>query len=83
MIPCFFSCNFQQSDFILFLSKPDLSGKILIFFVLVGLYSYLIWSDSFVSADRITELKPFQRINHFPGMVEVTRKDCLARNMMK
>ncbi|XP_022315097.2 tubulin polyglutamylase TTLL7-like [Crassostrea virginica] len=45
--------------------------------------SYLIWSDSFVSADRITELKPFQRINHFPGMVEVTRKDCLARNMMK
>ncbi|XP_048759052.1 tubulin polyglutamylase TTLL7-like [Ostrea edulis] len=45
--------------------------------------SYLIWSDSFVSADRITEMKPFQRINHFPGMVEVTRKDCLARNMMK
>lgn len=36
--------------------------------------SYLIWSDSFVSADRITELKPFQRINHFPGMVEVTRR---------
>ncbi|XP_062597635.1 tubulin polyglutamylase TTLL7-like, partial [Saccostrea cucullata] len=47
------------------------------------LFSYLIWSDSFVSADRITELKPFQRINHFPGMVEVTRKDCLARNMIK
>ncbi|CAG2193524.1 TTLL7 [Mytilus edulis] len=44
---------------------------------------YLIWNDSFVSAERINELKPFQRINHFPGMGEITRKDCLARNMLK
>lgn len=44
---------------------------------------YLIWNDSFVSAERINELKPFQRINHFPGMGEITRKDCLARNMFK
>ncbi|KAK0059215.1 tubulin polyglutamylase TTLL7 [Biomphalaria pfeifferi] len=45
--------------------------------------SYLIWNDTFVSPDRISELKPYQHINHFPGMVEVTRKDSLARNMMK
>ncbi|XP_059175710.1 tubulin polyglutamylase TTLL7-like [Physella acuta] len=45
--------------------------------------SYLIWNDTFVSPDKISELKPYQHINHFPGMVEVTRKDSLARNMMK
>ncbi|KAM7387905.1 hypothetical protein PAMP_024116 [Pampus punctatissimus] len=26
---------------------------------------------------------PLQRINHFPGMGEICRKDCLARNMSK
>ncbi|XP_070195525.1 tubulin polyglutamylase TTLL7-like isoform X3 [Littorina saxatilis] len=45
--------------------------------------SYLIWSDCFVSTDRVSELKPFQRLNHFPGMGEISRKDCLARNMGK
>ncbi|XP_064626270.1 tubulin polyglutamylase TTLL7-like isoform X2 [Lineus longissimus] len=45
--------------------------------------SFLIWVDSFVSTDRIAEMKPYQRINHFPGMGEVCRKDCLARNMFK
>ncbi|KAL4235786.1 Tubulin polyglutamylase ttll7 [Mactra antiquata] len=45
--------------------------------------SFLIWNDAFVSTERITDLKPYQRINHFPGMGEVTRKDNLARNMMK
>ncbi|XP_005098301.1 tubulin polyglutamylase TTLL7 [Aplysia californica] len=45
--------------------------------------SYLIWNDCFVSLDKISELKPYQRINHFPGMGEVTRKDALARNVSK
>ncbi|XP_076440096.1 tubulin polyglutamylase TTLL7-like isoform X3 [Babylonia areolata] len=45
--------------------------------------SYLIWSDCFVSTDRVAELKPFQRLNHFPGMGEISRKDCLARNILK
>ena len=26
-------------------------------------------------------MKSFQRINHFPGMSEITRKDNLAKNM--
>ncbi|KAJ8305797.1 hypothetical protein KUTeg_016342 [Tegillarca granosa] len=43
----------------------------------------LIWNDSFVSTEKIAELKPFQKINHFPGMGEITRKDCLARNIKK
>ena len=45
--------------------------------------SYLIWNDSFVATERIADLKPYQRINHFPGMGEICRKDCLARNMAK
>ena len=46
-------------------------------------FSFLIWNDSFVSTDRISDLKAYQRINHFPGMGEICRKDCLARNMAK
>ncbi|KAH3693719.1 hypothetical protein DPMN_081159 [Dreissena polymorpha] len=45
--------------------------------------AFLIWNDTFVSSERISDLKPYQRINHFAGMGEVTRKDSLARNMMK
>jgi len=44
---------------------------------------YLQWNDSYVSSERVAELKPYQRINHFPGMGEICRKDCLARNMSK
>ncbi|KAK6178634.1 hypothetical protein SNE40_011164 [Patella caerulea] len=45
--------------------------------------AYLIWNDSFVSMDRISELKSYQRMNHFPGMGEITRKDALARNLLR
>ncbi|XP_075244954.1 tubulin polyglutamylase TTLL7-like [Convolutriloba macropyga] len=43
----------------------------------------LYWSDLAVPNERISEMKPYQKINHFPGMGEVCRKDALARNMMK
>ncbi|XP_029474237.1 tubulin polyglutamylase TTLL7 isoform X2 [Rhinatrema bivittatum] len=43
----------------------------------------LIWSDSAVQHEKIAELRNYQRINHFPGMGEICRKDCLARNMTK
>ncbi|XP_077134067.1 tubulin polyglutamylase TTLL7 isoform X4 [Ranitomeya variabilis] len=43
----------------------------------------LIWSDCAVQHERIAELRNYQRINHFPGMGEICRKDCLARNMTK
>ncbi|XP_071117316.1 tubulin polyglutamylase TTLL7-like isoform X2 [Haliotis cracherodii] len=45
--------------------------------------SYILWNDSFVSTERVSELKPYQKLNHFPGMGEVTRKDALARNFLK
>ncbi|XP_038601433.1 tubulin polyglutamylase TTLL7 isoform X3 [Tachyglossus aculeatus] len=43
----------------------------------------LIWCDSAVQQEKIAELRNYQRINHFPGMGEICRKDFLARNMTK
>ncbi|NXS89669.1 TTLL7 polyglutamylase, partial [Erpornis zantholeuca] len=43
----------------------------------------LIWSDCAVQQEKIAELQNYQRINHFPGMGEICRKDFLARNMTK
>ena len=45
--------------------------------------SFIIWVDGMITAERCSELKPYQRINHFPGMGEIARKDCLARNLQK
>lgn len=41
----------------------------------------LFWTDASVSAERLKRMKSYQRINHFPGMSEITRKDNLGRNM--
>ncbi|XP_014785724.1 tubulin polyglutamylase TTLL7 [Octopus bimaculoides] len=45
--------------------------------------SYLIWSDAYVSNEKVSDLQNYQRINHFPGMIKITRKDYLARNFVK
>ncbi|NXC29424.1 TTL13 polyglutamylase, partial [Campylorhamphus procurvoides] len=39
------------------------------------------WTDGSVSLERLMEMKRFQKINHFPGMIELCRKDLLARNL--
>ncbi|XP_043911267.1 tubulin polyglutamylase TTLL6 [Protopterus annectens] len=39
------------------------------------------WSDCSVSLERVMHMKQYQKINHFPGMSEICRKDLLARNM--
>uniref|UniRef100_UPI00398F16DD tubulin polyglutamylase ttll6-like isoform X2 n=1 Tax=Pristiophorus japonicus TaxID=55135 RepID=UPI00398F16DD len=41
----------------------------------------LYWTDVSVSHERVMEMKRFQKINHFPGMSEICRKDLLARNL--
>ncbi|XP_068610944.1 LOW QUALITY PROTEIN: tubulin polyglutamylase ttll6 [Brachionichthys hirsutus] len=41
----------------------------------------LFWTDCSVSLDRVKDMKRYQKINHFPGMSEICRKDSLARNM--
>uniref|UniRef100_A0A0X3NK09 Tubulin polyglutamylase TTLL7 n=1 Tax=Schistocephalus solidus TaxID=70667 RepID=A0A0X3NK09_SCHSO len=42
--------------------------------------AYLIWSDCFIAFERLLTLRPYQRVNHFPGMIEICRKDFLAKN---
>ncbi|XP_011686718.1 PREDICTED: tubulin polyglutamylase TTLL13-like isoform X2 [Wasmannia auropunctata] len=41
----------------------------------------LYWTDLSVSVERVKDMRRFQRINHFPGMTEICRKDLLARNL--
>lgn len=43
----------------------------------------LLWSDRSVTAERLMKMKIYQRINHFPSMYEITRKDTLAKNLNK
>ncbi|KAL1778848.1 tubulin polyglutamylase TTLL6 [Sigmodon hispidus] len=40
-------------------------------------------SNYSVSLERVMEMKSYQKINHFPGMSEICRKDLLARNMSR
>ncbi|KAM6896935.1 tubulin polyglutamylase ttll6 [Xenentodon cancila] len=41
----------------------------------------LFWTDCSVSLDRVKDMKRYQKINHFPGMSEICRKDLLAKNL--
>jgi tubulin polyglutamylase TTLL6/13 len=40
----------------------------------------IFWTDGQVQVDKLYRMKPYQRINHFPGMYALARKDHLARN---
>eukprot|EP01135_Chromosphaera_perkinsii_P006765 Nk52_evm13s578 gene=Nk52_evmTU13s578 len=42
---------------------------------------YLYWTDTSVALERVMVMKQYQKINHFPGMNEISRKDNLARNL--
>ncbi|KAI4497308.1 hypothetical protein M0802_007555 [Mischocyttarus mexicanus] len=41
----------------------------------------LYWTDLSISIERAKDMKRYQKINHFPGMTEICRKDLLARNL--
>ncbi|XP_041370181.1 tubulin polyglutamylase ttll6-like isoform X2 [Gigantopelta aegis] len=41
----------------------------------------LYWTDYSVALERVMDMKKYQKINHFPGMNEICRKDLLARNL--
>ncbi|KAI8611820.1 tubulin-tyrosine ligase family-domain-containing protein [Chytriomyces sp. MP71] len=43
----------------------------------------VFWIDTGVSVQRVLEMEPYQKINHFPGMHEICRKDHLARNLAR
>jgi len=41
----------------------------------------IIWQDSALTPGILSSLNPHQRINHFPGMYAISRKDYLAKNL--
>lgn len=41
----------------------------------------IYWTDSILGVEFCRYMRRFQKINHFPGMFEICRKDLLARNM--
>ena len=43
----------------------------------------LLWTDGTVQVDKLYRMKPYQRINHFPGMYALARKNHLARNLTR
>ncbi|EUB60003.1 Tubulin polyglutamylase TTLL7 [Echinococcus granulosus] len=45
--------------------------------------AFLIWSDTFIPFEKLWMLKPYQRVNHFPGMVEICRKDFFTKHYNK
>lgn len=43
----------------------------------------IFWTDGGVLPERIAKMKPYQKVNHFPGMFQLSRKNHLARNLVK
>ena len=43
----------------------------------------IFWSDCGILPERIAKMKPYQKTNHFPGMFQLSRKNHMARNLMK
>ena len=41
----------------------------------------LYWNDLIVTPELLSKLKPFQKVNHFPGMESLTRKNLLGKNL--
>lgn len=43
----------------------------------------LYWTDNAVTPEQLGKMKQYQKINHFPGMFTLSRKNYLARNLTK
>lgn len=43
----------------------------------------ICWMDGAVPCEKLYKMKAYQRINHFPGMYALARKNHLARNLGK
>lgn len=45
------------------------------------LESDVYWQDSAITSETLAHFKSYQRVNHFPGMYAVARKDHLGKNL--
>ncbi len=43
----------------------------------------VMWTDNAVQPEQLSRMQPYQKINHFPGMFSLSRKNYLGRNLMK
>lgn len=43
----------------------------------------LFWTDTSINPGRLSRMKPFQKINHFPEMINICRKNLMAINLNK
>ena len=43
----------------------------------------LWWTDSAIEPDKLAHMQPYQKVNHFPGMYALAKKNYLARNLTK
>lgn len=43
----------------------------------------LFWADTGITVEMVSKLKSYQKINHFPGMSCLARKNLLGRNLMR
>ena len=43
----------------------------------------IYWTDTSVAPQRVMQLKKYQKINHFPGMLSIARKAQLAINLQR
>ncbi len=43
----------------------------------------LFWTDNAVQTETLSKMQPHQKINHFPGMFSLARKNNLARGLSK
>ena len=43
----------------------------------------IMWQDLYIDNTQLKNLKPYQKINHFPAMWQITRKSYLATNLKK
>ena len=43
----------------------------------------VFWTDNAVQPETLARMQPFQKINHFPGMYSLARKNHLGRHLMR
>jgi tubulin polyglutamylase TTLL6/13 len=41
----------------------------------------IFWSDLPISNQKFLDLETYQKTNHFPGMIQICRKNLLAKNL--